>query len=247
MKTKFNLLAMLFLAMSLAFTGCNDDDDDEDEPDPTPTQNTDTDPTPEFPMADATLVAVDSKTTQDTPLGTFDIFIGTAVGLFFDANQALLDAGTVSINGNNLTKNSNNSYTYLPSLTDPEGLSFTMGTDWEVSGSADFPAFTASPGFDFPSVGAISGGDIVDRSADYTISISSVSDADSIIYVVSGITKTTAGNVTSCTFSADELAGAPAGQGIIQAAPYAFDDQEFSDKTVYFVKEKVVSKSVTIE
>jgi len=65
--------------------------------------------------------------------------------------------------------------------------------------------------------------------------------------VVSGITKTTAGNVTSCTFSADELAGAPAGQGIIQAAPYAFDDQEFSDNTVYFVKEKVVSKSVTIE
>ena len=247
MKTKFNLLAMLFLAMSLAFTGCNDDDDDEDEPDPTPTQNTDTDPTPEFPMADATLVAVDSKTTQDTPLGTFDIFIGTAVGLFFDANQALLDAGTVSINGNNLTKNSNNSYTYLPSLTDPEGLSFTTGTDWEVSGSAAFPAFAASPGFDFPSVGAISGGDIIDRSADYTISISSVSDADSIIYLVNGIAKTTAGSVTSCTFSAEELAGAPAGQGIIQAAPYAFEDQEFSGKTVYFVKEKVVSKSVTIE
>ena len=246
MKTQANLLAMIFLAMSLAFTGCNDDDD-EDGPDPAPTQNTDTDPTPSFPMADATLVAVDTKTTQETPLGTFDIFIGTAVGLFFDANQNLLDAGTVSINGSTLTKNSNNSYTYLPSVTEPEGLSFTTGTDWDVSGSSDFPAFTASPGFDFPSVGDISGGDIVDRSADYTISISSVSDADSIIYVISGVTKTTAGNVTSCTFSADELAVAPAGPGIIQAAPYAFDDQEFSDKTVYFVKEKVVSKSVTIE
>jgi len=43
------------------------------------------------------------------------------------------------------------------------------------------------------------------------------------------------------------LAGAPAGQGIIQAAPYAYEDQEFSGKIVYFVKEKVVSKSVTIE
>jgi hypothetical protein len=87
----------------------------------------------------------------------------------------------------------------------------------------------------------------VDKSADYTISISSVSNADSIIYVVSGVTKTTAGNVTSCTFSAEELAGAPSGAGIIQAAPYAYSDQEFSGKTVYFVKEKVVSKSVTIE
>jgi hypothetical protein len=247
MKIQINLMAMLFLAMSLTFTGCNDDDDDEDQPDTTPTQNTDSDPTPSFPMADATLIAIDTKTTQETQVGTFEIFIGTAVGLFFDANQALLDAGTVSINGSNLTQNSNNSYTYLPSLTEPEGLSFSTGTDWEVSGSANFPAFSASPAFDFPSVGDISGADIVDKSADYTISISSVSDADSIIYVVSGVTKTTAGNVTSCTFSADELAGAPTGQGIIQAAPYAYSDQEFSGKTVYFVKEKVVSQSVTIE
>jgi len=246
MKTQVNLLIMLFLAMSLAFTGCNEDDED-DEPDPAPAQNTDTEPVPTFPMADATLVAVDTETTQDTPLGTFDIFIGTAVALFFDTNQNLLDAGTVSINGSDLTKNSNNSYTYLPSLTEPEGLSFTTGTDWDVSGSSNFPAFSASPGFDFPSVGDISGGDIVDRSADYTITISSVADADSIIYLVSGISKTTAGNVTSCTFTADELAGAPAGQGIIQAAPYAYEDQEFSGKIVYFVKEKVVSKSVTIE
>jgi len=239
-------MAMLFLAMSLAFTGCNDDDD-EDGPDPSPTQNTDADPTPSFPMADATLVAIDTKTTQETPLGTFDIFIGTAVGLFFDANKDLLDAGAVSVNGSDLAKNPNNSYTYIPSVSDPEGLSFTTGTDWDVSGSADFPAFAASPGFTFPSVGDISGDDTVDRSTDYTISISSVSDADSIIYVISGVTKTTAGNVTSCTFSSEELAAAPAGPGIIQAAPYAFDDQEFSDKTVYFVKEKVVSKSVTIE
>lgn len=246
MKTQFNLLAMIFLAMSLAFTGCNDDDED-DEPEPEQTQNTDTDPTPEFPMADATLVAVDTKTTQDTPLGTFDIFIGTGVGLFFNANQNLLDAGTVSLNGSNLTKNSNNSYTYFPSITEPEGLSFTSGTDWDVSGSSDFPAFTASPSFTFPSVGEISGDDVVDRSADYTISVSSVSNADSIIYLVSGIAKTTAGNVTSCTFTAEELAGAPTGPGIIQAAPYAYNDQEFSGKTVYFVKEKVVSKSVTIE
>jgi len=246
MKTQINVLAMLFLAISFAFTGCNDDDD-EDEPDPAPTQNTDTDPTPNFPMADATLVAVDTKTSQETPLGTFDIFIGTAVGVFFDGNQNLLDAGTVSINGSNLTKNSNNSYTYFPSLTEPEGLSFTTGTDWDVSGSADFPAFTASPGFDFPFVGNISGDDTVDRTTDYTINISSVADADSIIFLVNGIAKTTAGNVTSCTFSASELAGASAGPGIIQAAPYAFDDQEFSNKTVYFVKETVVSKSVTIE
>ncbi|MGB6037444.1 MAG: hypothetical protein WBG42_14310, partial [Cryomorphaceae bacterium] len=157
MKTQINLLAMLFLAMSLAFTGCNDDDDD-DEPDPTPTQNTATDPTPDFPMADATLVAVDTKTTQETPIGNIDIFIGTAVGVFFDANNGLLNAGTVSINGSNLTKNSNNSYTYIPSLTELEGLTFNS-TDWEVSGSSDFPAFSASPSFTFPSVGNIVGDD----------------------------------------------------------------------------------------
>ncbi|MGB6037712.1 MAG: hypothetical protein WBG42_15660, partial [Cryomorphaceae bacterium] len=74
-----------------------------------------------------------------------------------------------------------------------------------------------------------------------------VSNADSIIYSVNGIVKIKAGNVGSCTFSAAELAGAAAGPGIIQAAPYAYEDQEFSGKTVYFVKEEVVSKSVTIE
>lgn len=249
MKARITFLSLLFIASGLMFTSCNDDDDDEDDAPPPTTNTEEPSEVPDLPMADAVLVAVQSKSTQDTPIGPIAVEIGTGVGVFYESgSDNLVAVGAVSLNGNQLTQNNNNSYTYIPSLSQPTGIdNLDSETTWEVEGGNGFPMIMESPGFTFPNVGDISGDDTVDRSQDYTITISSVSSADSIIYSVSGVTKTLAGNVTSCTFSSDELSAAPAGVGIIQAAPYAYESVDLSGKSVYFLKEIVVSKSVTIE
>ncbi len=246
MKARIYFLSLLFIASGVFFTSC-DDDEDEEEPAPQE-QSTEVDNVPNLPMADGALIAVDTKTTQELPIGgTIDIVIGTGVGVFFDANDGFVNVGTVTLNSSQLTRNANNSYTYIPTISEPTGINFNGGTDWEVSGDNGFPAIMASPGFPFPDVGNIGGADMVDTSQDYKIMISSVSDADSIIYNISGVLKTLAGNETSCTFSAAEISSLASGPGIIQAAAYSYESDDFGGKTIYFVKETVVSKSVTIE
>ena len=246
MKARISFLTLFFLASSLVFTSC-DDDDDKEEPTPSTTTDTTPDGIPNIPGADGAIIAIETVTPTDTPLGPFEIVLGTGVAVFYDTNLVFQNAGNVSLNGNDLTRNSNNSYIYIPTATEIYGIEFNGTVDWAVEGSGDVPGFSGSPSFDFPSIGTLSGDNTVDRSQDYSYSVSGVSGADSIIYNINGLIKTQTGNETTVTFTADELSSLASGAGVIQATPYRMESQDFSGKTIYFVNEKVVTMSVTIQ
>ncbi len=55
------------------------------------------------------------------------------------------DAGTVELKGVRLPKQSNNSYTFTPSLTNPTGIDLSGDITWNVSGNGDVPAFHHMP------------------------------------------------------------------------------------------------------
>ncbi len=245
MKARISFLTMLLFATSLTFTSCSDSDDEEDAPAPSSTPAPDG--IPVIPMADAALIAVESFSITDTPLGPIESNVGTGVAVFYDANNNFVTAGDVSLNETALTLNDNNTYTLIPSLDAIFGVDFSTGVNWLVEGGKGFSTLDHSVNFGFPDVGELSVESTVDRSQDYTIQVNSVSGADSIIYMVNEVMKTVAGNQNTCTFTSDELSALSGGTGIVQAAAYKMQGQEFSGKSVYFVNESVVSQTVTIE
>ncbi len=241
----------LVLGLAMAFTACKKDD-------PAPPaapgggggSNTSTpSTTPNFTDADASLWAVRTFSTQSTPIGPIDIEIGLGVGAFTnDGFASFVNVGDVSLNSVALTRQSNNSYVSQPSQTNPTGVDFGTGVEWNVQGGSGFPAFTRSvTAFPFPTVAAITSAETVVRANGYTLTTTQVTGADSVIFLVGSVSKTLAGNATACTFSAAELAGAGTGASLVQIAPYKYNNEVIGGKRIYFGKEMVRTKSVTIQ
>lgn len=195
------------------------------------------------------LIAVKTMTTQTTPIGTFDIEFGTAVAVFREMGSTdNVTGGTVSCEGESLTQNSNNSYTHTPSQSDVDGIGFDASVNWVGTGGT-WPAFNGNTTQGFATIAAISSGD-VSTSSSYTLQCSSVSNADSILFLVNGPSgyaqKIVAGGTTSYTFSSSELSGIGAGTGIVQIVGLNYDIQSISSRDYYFINETVRTKSVTI-
>jgi len=249
MKTAINYSTLLLLCAALFFAGCKKDEDDPIIPDdPTPTESS-VPVTPQIAGADAALWAVNSVTVTSVAGFEVETNIGIAVGAFAadgDFND-LVDAGTVSVDGNNLTRHGNNSYTLTPSQTNPMGIEYQNEVNWEVSGGAGFSAFTYSSTIAWPTASEITSGTTVSKSSGYVVSVNTVNNADSVLFMVGGVIKTIPGNATSCAFSADDLSGLSNGTNVVTVAPYASEPQNFDGKIVYIGKEAVRSQTVTIE
>lgn len=216
---------------------------DEETNDPTPP------PFPELVGSDGTLVAIKSQSTQSTPIGPMTITIGLGVAVFYETGNTstFLDAGTVNLNSLQCTKQNNNAYAFQPSADNATGIDFSSGVSWSVSGSANVEAFSFDPSISFPTVDAISSGDVVNKANGYTLTTTSVTGADSVIFQVGSVLKTVAGNSTSCTFSSSDLSGLSTGTSIVQIAGYKMQNQIITAKNYYFINETVVTKTVTIE
>jgi hypothetical protein len=93
----------------------------------------------------------------------------------------------------------------------------------------------------------VSSANTVVRANGYTLTTSYVTGADSVIFVVGGVSKTMAGNTTSCSFTAAELSGLSTGTSIVQIAPWTYTSEVIDGKTIYFGKEIVHSRTVTIQ
>lgn len=199
-------------------------------------------------MGDGTLVAVRSETVQSTPIGDMTINVGTAVAAFNGGNNygSLVDAGTVTVDGESLQKYDNNSYVFTPGLTNPTGIEFGNDVQWSVSGNGSVPSFEHTMTGGFPNVGNITSGDEVSKSAGYTLTIASVSNADSIYFMVNEVYKSLPGNAKTYTFSADELSSLGTGQAIVSIAAWRFSTAAYSGKNFYFVNETVKQKTVNI-
>lgn len=244
--TKFLIPAALFV---LTVSSCNKKDDDS-----TPTQPTAISPTETFNYSDSWGLLAGVKTVTSIKVGTIsqDITLGTAVAAFSTTagGDTYQNAGTVKANNETLNKQSNNTYVFQPSQTDIEGISFSGGADWDVSGAGDIPSFTESFN-EFPSTPEILSDDDVNLSDGYTVNFSSVSGADSILVILaSGNTyaeKRVGPFASSVTFTDADLEDLGASQaGMIQVTPYVWTVRYplGGSKKVYMVNQVTVTKIV---
>ncbi|HQV51171.1 MAG: hypothetical protein IPI00_09055 [Flavobacteriales bacterium] len=243
-------LFVFALSAGIVLTACKKDDDPEPAaPDGGSTSSTPS-TTPNFVDADASLWGVKTWTTTTTPIGNVTVEIGVGIAVFSNDDFAsFVNVGTVGVNGTDLTAQSNNSYTSTPSQANPLGIDFSnSNTDWTVAGDNGFAGFTRSvPEFAFPAIDAVSSSDVVVRANGYTLTVQAVASADSMLFLVGSVAKTLVGSATSCDFTADELSGLATGTSLVQVAAYSYINEDQGGKNIYFGKETVRTKTVTIQ
>jgi hypothetical protein len=257
-KSKYlNLIVIALLSFSFFIVSCNKDDD---EVTPT-TPVTPTPPPPpknpviEFANGNGTLSAVKTRSFQKVPFfGFIPVDLGVAVAVFYDdpTSGVFLDAGTVTCEsggtGEELTKQSNNSYAYTPGLNNTTGIDFSSGdVVWNVSGAGTVPTSMYSNYNYFPEVGMVTSETTVKKNKDYTLVVDNVSNSDSVLFMIGGIFHTAPMATSMYTFTAAELGKLAAGINFVQVAAYNVNIDNSTGKTYYYVNETVVTQQVTIE
>jgi len=215
----------------------------------TPTATAPSGYTPTYTGTFAALIGIKTISTTDTPIGPVETSVGTAVAVFSeDGGANFMTAGTVSVDGSNLTAQTNNSYVFTPGSSSPTGLSFGSTQNWAGTG-AGWPAFTTSTSVGFPTVSAISSSDVT-MSSGYTLNCGANVAADSIYFAVYGPSgtaiKIVAGGTNSYTFSASDLSGVGAGNGFVQIVGINYDPKTVGGRAYYILNETARTKSVTI-
>ena len=135
----------------------------------------------------------------------------------------------------------------MPNATNPTGINVSEGLTWTVAGNGEIQAFTYEPTIGFPSVSPITSGSNVNKSFGYTLQCSTITEADSVIFMVGSLVKTLPGNANSCVFSSAELSSLQTGNSVVQIAAYKIEENTLNAKIYHFINETVVSKSVTVE
>lgn len=237
-------LSIIAVAVSLSLNSCETED-------PTPTDTSGSTPTPQINDGHGTLVAVKTITTIDQPfIGEIEVEFGIGVAVFFNGSDydSFISGGNVTCEEEELNVFDNGSYSTF-NQTSVTGLDFSGNPDWTVSGAGEIPAFEHTAARGFPNISAINSPDVVTRANGYTVTFNgNMSNTDSVIWVVGSKQFSTTGALNSRTFTADELSDLTTGAGnIIQVAAYNIDSEVYGGKTFYFINEKVVTKTVTIE
>lgn len=235
---KFILFLALPLGLCLGTSSCVKDKIDDLTK---PKTNSTTPPTPAVPGVDGALVSVRVGTTTMAAGIPFTIDIESAVAAFYDAanNNSLLPAGTVKVNGFELTKADNNSYTFM---SDKDlDLNFGSGSAWNVTGAGAVPAINYTHNDAFPKFSGTLPTSIT-RANGLTINLSSVSNADSVwIFIAAGdktLTKHLGSNPGSVTLTAAELNTLPATETcIFEVIPWRYRIQNISGKDIVLIKE----------
>lgn len=238
----------LFVAL-IGMSSCKKEEIIDEIIDETPTTQSTPPPFPTLSNSDGTLVAIKVQSSQSSPIGPVTMTIGLGVAAFYESNNIdnLIDAGNVNVNSKQLTKQTNNSYVFQPDASNATGVDFSGGVSWNVTGSAAVSAFSFDPSIAFPSAGEITSSEVVNKANGYTLTISSVTDADSVIFQVGSVLKTVPGNTTSCSFSSAELSGLSNGSNVAQVAAYKMENATITGKSYYFINEAVATQTVTIE
>ena len=233
-------LALIALSALVSFTACEEDETVEQPP-----VNQEPAPNPiVFDDYAGSLIAVKSE--SNTFGGT--ITIGTAVGAYVDADGNLMNVGEITCEGKKLTKAANNAYVSTPGFANPSGIEFDGPVNWSIEGNQT----TAGTSFEnpegFPTIDAINSGGTVDKSEGYTLSTTTITKADSVIFMIGNKYHITDGFTTSYTFSSAELDGLQNGTSVASIAPYNFRvSYTTALGDVYSVNESVVQTNVTIQ
>lgn len=211
--------------------------------------------TPTYGTGDGAIVALMTRTTTTTPVGNYDVDLGTGVAVFGTLSSGTyVDAGKITLNGKELTKQTNNTYVYTPTATDVTGIDLSSNINWMVT----TPSFTynagSSVGRGMPVAGAISGSyTSVSMSSDFTLSVDgSISNADSVYYQINGskksLLKRVAGTVKSVTFTAAEMGtlGAVTG-GSLSICPWNHQLKTLGGKSIHVINELALSRVIEIK
>lgn len=239
----------LIAIVALFFTACIKDPFNNNT-----TTNSAPPPTPNAcPSADAALWAVQSYSTREVAPGfpSVDIEIGLGVGIFTSngigsANPVRVNAGSVSVNGENADYEGE-TYITKPSASNAEGVDFSSGVSWTVAGDNGFGGFTHVPTNVFPTSTPITSSEEVVKANGYTLSCNSISNADSVLFLVGEVSKIMGGNTTSYTFTAAELSSLSTGDNVAQIVPYTLSSATLGGKNICFGKEIVRQISVEIK
>ncbi len=236
------LTAIAVAAMMIGLNACKKTEDTTpEEPQNETTQET---PLPTFADQHGLLAAVQSVSVTPTPIGPITSKVDVAVANFFNGPN-FFAAGTVSVNGYDLSKASNNAYILPSSGNFQLDLDFEDGVapSWNVTGSTNVPAMTHTTNNVMPEKFNLTGTyATVDATQDLTVTINKFpADADSVIFVLGTeheLVTRTIGTGTSVTFTAAEMSNL-SGSGVVQAAGYNFEKKVEGGKNYYFVNESV--------
>lgn len=206
---------------------------------------------PNFDSNYSVLWAINTKTTANTGginMGVGDVTIdfGTAFASFVDSGKNVA-VGAVSAGDTQLKMEANKIYLSPFSITNPTGITFATNVKWNVEGGNGFAAINYTTRKRFPTATGLSADETVDRSTSYTVSVATVSAADSIFYGVNDVYKIVAGNVKSVTFTPDDLSKLKKGSAFVQVAPYNFEMTKNGSKDLVYGNQIVISKLVTIK
>lgn len=239
---------------------------------PTPTPTTPTTPTAPTPVTPqpttgtgywGVLVALQMNFAYSNAQLPMPVSVQSDLGVatFYDAattgSANLVDAGKVSINGNDLTNNSNSyNITATTGLT-PSSLSLGSSVKWDVGGSSNVNAFSYTYTGAFPEyTGSTSLPTSIDRSKDLEISLGTkVQNADSVYVVIvtagKQIIKAYDGNPapSKATITASELSGLSAvsdNSAYLEVVPFKYILPTISGKKYVFIKEAAAVTAVNI-
>jgi len=205
---------------------------------------------PTVPGAEALMVAVNNTTFTEQAGISLEINIGLAVAVFFDAaGTEYVDAGDVSLNTLALDKNESNYYTY----TSTSGEEFTDPVSWKAAGGSGFDAFDKQVALGFPAMSEISSGNIK-AGADYELTFkSAITNADSIIIVLSDGNSSYQqivpnNNTNAYTIMGTDLSDFAASEnGLISISAYQYKLEDVNGKKIAFVNQGNVTKTVSVE
>jgi hypothetical protein len=135
---------------------------------------------------------------------------------------------------------------FTPSASDATGIDFGSGSSWVISGSTDVTGFNFNFS-SFPGNPTItSNTDMVTLADGYTFTVSGLSGADSVLFILASgssyVEKRVAGFVNTVTFTASELSSlSKSSYGLIQVTPFNLTSASPGGKKYYFVNQVTVS------
>lgn len=265
MKMK-NLLKVIVPAVVVMFSFSSCDKDNTTTTPTTPTTTTPTTPTAPTPPTPAVtgnywgmMAAIQMKFSYTTPQLPTPVSITSDIGVaaFYSSKgngNTLESAGTVSVNGNALDMNTNNSYTLTATMgLTPSSLSLGSNVKWEATGSTNVNSLTYTHQGAFPDfTGTVPTS--IDKSKDLTISLGSkLTGADSVYIVIvtssNTLIKRFGGNASSATISATDLGTLPTvtdGTAYFEVVPFNYTTSTLNGKEYVFIKEAAVVSTVDI-
>lgn len=208
------------------------------------------------------MVALKMKYSYSNPQIPFPVETTSELGVasFYDNDNGsgnMVDAGKVSINSNELEKQSNHSYTLTATTgMTPSSLSLGSSVKWEVAGGNGIPAISYTHSGSFPAYSGTVPSEI-NKSNGLEIDLGSkVSGADSVyvVIVTSGQTIIKRYNASpapsKATITASELSSLPTvddNTAYLEVVPFTYKLNTTNGKRFAYIKETAVLSSVNIK